>query len=257
MEGILLCGHGTRSELGKQQFADLVCRFGSLEPEHTLTYAFMELQRPTFAEAVEFLRHSGIDTVRVLPVFLFEGIHLKHDIPGEFKKLSTAFPELSITMARGLGSKRHLEALLDEVVGTWKQRTPDNDPGSTHLVVVGVGSSNSKANIPMEQITQTARLSFGFQTAQCAFLSSTNHQSVENVLEHGVGYPSRRWLVVPMLLFEGYYFRQIRKAADYFRLSAGFQIEITVPLGTRPIAEILLQQRLEELRSGAFNLLEI
>ncbi len=65
--------------------------------------AFLELMQPSLAECAAALYGEGVRKLRVVPVFLGSGGHLKEDLP---------------KLVKGIGSKyRDLEIVLEPRVG--------------------------------------------------------------------------------------------------------------------------------------------
>ena len=54
----------------------------SVESKTSVALAFMELSEPSLEEEVRNAKEQGYNQVKVLPLFLAEGRHLKKDVPG-------------------------------------------------------------------------------------------------------------------------------------------------------------------------------
>src|SRR5438309_12008985 len=81
LTGILLVGHGTRSEVGTAQFLALADDLrASLRPT-AVEPAFLELQQPAIDAAVEQLLAGGCQRIVTFPLLLFAAGHAKEDIP--------------------------------------------------------------------------------------------------------------------------------------------------------------------------------
>ena len=80
MKAILILGHGSRAKEAKEIFFKVV---ESIEKrvEHKVYVAFMENAVPSIEEVFELMYKDGVDSVDVVPYFLFNGIHIKEDIP--------------------------------------------------------------------------------------------------------------------------------------------------------------------------------
>ena len=58
----------------------------------------------------------GADDIRIVPYFLFEGVHIKEDIPEEIKAFQAHHPNVKITMGQTLGAdKRLAEIVADRI----------------------------------------------------------------------------------------------------------------------------------------------
>ncbi|RMG04308.1 MAG: hypothetical protein D6741_01195, partial [Planctomycetota bacterium] len=78
--GILIAGHGTRDETGREQFFVLVRRIAE-RVGVPVRAGFLELAQPDLKTAVAELLACGVDEIRVLPVMLFAAGHVLEDIP--------------------------------------------------------------------------------------------------------------------------------------------------------------------------------
>ncbi|MDA8064686.1 MAG: CbiX/SirB N-terminal domain-containing protein [Thermaerobacter sp.] len=111
MVPVVLLGHGSRSAQANTDLAAVA----RLIREHTgwpvVEPAFMELARPSLEEAVSRLAAAGARQVVVMPFFLFPGMHVRRDIPGQIQTLRERFPGLEVTFARHLGVDRRLAEL--------------------------------------------------------------------------------------------------------------------------------------------------
>jgi sirohydrochlorin cobaltochelatase len=80
-QGIVLFGHGARDPEWAGPMRRMAARIEAQAPAVPVRLAFMEFMTPTLDEAVDQLVASGVDRIRVVPVFLAQGGHLKRDVP--------------------------------------------------------------------------------------------------------------------------------------------------------------------------------
>ena len=86
--GILICGHGSRSESGIKEFIQLAEKIKSRLPDIPLEYGFLEFNRPIIREALDNLKDKGVERVIALPAMLFAAGHTKNDIPAVLNNYS-------------------------------------------------------------------------------------------------------------------------------------------------------------------------
>ena len=79
-EGIVLFAHGSRDREWARPFEELA-RALSPKVEGSVRLAFLELMRPSLDEAIAVLVGEGATVIRVVPVFLGQGGHVKEDLP--------------------------------------------------------------------------------------------------------------------------------------------------------------------------------
>ena len=115
MRGILVVGHGSRSKEAYDTFYKIIEDLHKkLDVE--LEGCFMEISSPQIPEKIDNLVQKGVDHITVLPYFLFEGIHIKEDIPEILKGIKEKYDSLTIDMAQPIGYHPLLVDLLAERV---------------------------------------------------------------------------------------------------------------------------------------------
>ena len=196
---LLVVGHGTKSEQGCAEFAELVDRVQLRAPYADVAGGFLELAPPPIQDAVRGLVEAGHRTVDVVPLVLVAAGHSKGDIPAALEREKRRHPGLVFRYARPLGSHPDLLEVaaqrLEEVVprALW----PD-----TGVVLVGRGATDPDANA---EVAKTARLlqeGRGVGTVETAFVSLAE-PSVSAGLDRAVRLGFRRVVVLPWFLFAG------------------------------------------------------
>jgi sirohydrochlorin cobaltochelatase len=79
-EGIVLLGHGSRDPEWKQPFEKIAVSLGKRLPAVPVFLAYLE-HGPSLEEAVAALAAKGALSIRVVPLFLGAGGHVKEDLP--------------------------------------------------------------------------------------------------------------------------------------------------------------------------------
>lgn len=118
MKSIVVVVHGSRLESSndeaKQLVAKLALRLAAKYPIFEI--AFLELTRPSIAEAVESCIGQGASEVCLMPYFLCAGHHVERDIPNEVKPLQEKYPDIIFQMTAHVGSSDLITALLCKLV---------------------------------------------------------------------------------------------------------------------------------------------
>jgi sirohydrochlorin cobaltochelatase len=78
-EGVVLFAHGSRDAQWSRPFEKIRDELSRRGVEVRL--AFLELIKPSLPEALKDLEAKGMQRIRVVPVFLGYGGHLKKDLP--------------------------------------------------------------------------------------------------------------------------------------------------------------------------------
>jgi sirohydrochlorin cobaltochelatase len=109
MKGMIVVGHGSRSKDARDVFLEIVEGFrGSMSME--VEGCFMEISQPFIPETINKLYTKGIKEITVVPCFLFNGIHIREDIPQILAAEKNKYSDLKISMAQPIG---YHEAIVD------------------------------------------------------------------------------------------------------------------------------------------------
>jgi sirohydrochlorin cobaltochelatase len=79
-EGLVLFAHGSRDPEWSQPFERIAAALRGKLPAVAVGLAFLE-HGPSLEEVVAALVAKGAGTIRVVPVFLGQGAHVKEDLP--------------------------------------------------------------------------------------------------------------------------------------------------------------------------------
>lgn len=115
-QAIIVIGHGSRSADATAQFHQVAAQLAALRPDALVLPAFMELASPRLQEAIRQAVAVGKTDIVVVPCFLFQGIHIKEDIPEMLVELRLAHPQLTVRFGRPIGADPRLAEILAERV---------------------------------------------------------------------------------------------------------------------------------------------
>ena len=117
MDGVLILAHGSRAKETEKTF-EAVVDMVKKKVSTPLKIAYMEFSEQNIAAGLQQLVDQGVKSIRVVPYFLFSGIHIREDIPAELEAFSKEHPDIEITMAETLGADpRIAEILVDRILG--------------------------------------------------------------------------------------------------------------------------------------------
>ena len=102
-QGLILLAHGARDPRWREPFEQLAERIRAKRPELAVRLAFLELMAPDLFLAGEELVAAGCDTLRVVPIFLGQGGHVRDDVPALFDALRKRHSGVDVTLSHAAG----------------------------------------------------------------------------------------------------------------------------------------------------------
>ncbi|KPU43611.1 sirohydrochlorin cobaltochelatase [Oxobacter pfennigii] len=117
MKGIVVIGHGSRSKEACDIFFKTV---GAIRAKMgtEVEGCFMEISEPDIPTIIRGFYEKGIKDITVLPYFLYNGIHIKEDVPQILNELKKELDGLTISMAEPIGFHDLLvDILIDRAEG--------------------------------------------------------------------------------------------------------------------------------------------
>jgi len=112
-EGIVLVAHGSRDPQWSSPFQRIAASVAQKLPAASVGLAYLE-HGPSLEETVTALVAKGVTSIRVVPVFLGQGGHVKEDLPRLVGEL--ARPGLQLTLEQSIGEQpRVIEAIASAI----------------------------------------------------------------------------------------------------------------------------------------------
>jgi sirohydrochlorin cobaltochelatase len=102
--GIVLFAHGSRDREWARPFEQLAAQL-SHKVSGPVVLAYLELMRPPLDEAIATLVTTGATSIRVVPVFLGQGGHVKEDLPRLVERARKSHPQVAITLEPPIGEQ--------------------------------------------------------------------------------------------------------------------------------------------------------
>ena len=122
MKAVLLLAHGSREDATEKTLEKIVGYIKEeLAPEtekedFIIEEAYLQFRDKNLGSVLESLCERGADDIAVIPYFLFEGVHIKEDIPSEIKEFTDTHSNVRVSLGRTLGSDRRLALIAADNV---------------------------------------------------------------------------------------------------------------------------------------------
>lgn len=112
-KALLVIGHGSRSNSAQTIFSEMIDIVREkAEGYNIVEGCHMELCKPSIPETVDKLVDNEVSEITMVPYFLYNGIHIKEDIPKIVEELSNKYQNVNFKMARPIGVEPVLADIL-------------------------------------------------------------------------------------------------------------------------------------------------
>lgn len=245
--GLLIVGHGSRDPSANVEFEAVVAAYRSTRPDIEVAHGYVELARPSLATALRDLAQQ-VDSIVVLPLFLFAAGHVKNDIPLALSQARQDFPTVRFTVAHALGVHPNLVDLAFERARTALEGA--REATKTAVIVVGRGSSDPDANGDFCKVVRLLAEGREIGWVMPCFIGVTR-PLFEETLELVARARPERIVVVPYFLFSGRLISRIREQMEAFQARYPWiKTELAPHLGSDDRLLKLMDERLCEAMEG-------
>ena len=114
LKGILILGHGSKATETEKTLEKIVEMVREANPGKIIEHAFLQLSEKTLEKGLGSLLEKGVDDIKVIPYFLFAGLHIQEDIPAEIEKFLEGKGDIKVEMADTLGADPRLAEIVSE-----------------------------------------------------------------------------------------------------------------------------------------------
>lgn len=112
MRGILVLSHGSQDKSMEHTLQEIVKRLRELCNADIIEAAYLKFSRPDLKDGLDRLKDKGVTDMVVIPYFLFDGVHVKEDIPRAIESYLQENGGIRITVGKSLGADPRLAAIL-------------------------------------------------------------------------------------------------------------------------------------------------
>ena len=111
----ILFAHGARDPRWAEPFERIRERMLAARPRLEVQLAYLELMTPSLEDAVAACAAKGVVRIRLIPLFMAQGGHLKEDLPKKIAALRERHRGIAIAVSPPIGE---VDAILD-LIATW------------------------------------------------------------------------------------------------------------------------------------------
>jgi sirohydrochlorin cobaltochelatase len=110
--GIVLFAHGSRDERWRAPVEAVARQVAALDPTARVACAYLELVAPDLRSAAQALVAAGARRIRIVPLFLGMGRHVREDLPRLVDELQALHPGIAFSLRPAVGEDPEVIALL-------------------------------------------------------------------------------------------------------------------------------------------------
>jgi sirohydrochlorin cobaltochelatase len=114
-QGLVLFAHGSSDPQWSRPFEQIAVSVQKKLPAVAVALAFLE-HGTSLEEAVAALAARGAASIRVVPVFLGTGGHLKDDLPESMAVVRRTFPSLTFALETAIGENPQVIEAVASVI---------------------------------------------------------------------------------------------------------------------------------------------
>ncbi len=100
---LILFAHGARDPEWANPMRRVRAAILADRPALRVELAFLEFMQPTLADCARSLVAEGCEAIVVVPMFIAQGGHLKHDVPKLMAALREEFPDVRFVLSGPVG----------------------------------------------------------------------------------------------------------------------------------------------------------
>jgi sirohydrochlorin ferrochelatase len=118
MDGILILAHGSKRQETEEILNSLIEKVKVKSGVDQVYPAFLQFSEQNLGKGIDLLVDKGANRIRIIPMFLFDGIHVTQDIPNELNEIKAKYPEVEIKMSRHIGDDDKLADIIVERINS-------------------------------------------------------------------------------------------------------------------------------------------
>lgn len=116
MTGILLLAHGSREGDTEKTMQQITAYVKTELNVDLIEEAYLQFRDTNLEKGLLSLIEKGATEIKIVPYFLFEGVHIKEDIPAEIDEFKKHHQGIKISLGATLGADKRLASVVADRV---------------------------------------------------------------------------------------------------------------------------------------------
>ncbi|HYA59862.1 MAG TPA: CbiX/SirB N-terminal domain-containing protein [Burkholderiaceae bacterium] len=121
---IILFAHGARDARWALPLQQLQRALALASPQTSVQIAFLELQKPSLAEALAAIAATGCKQIDVAPIFWSQGGHIAQDLPKMVREFAAREPAIDIRVLPVLSELPGMEQFVVQAILAQTRHSP-------------------------------------------------------------------------------------------------------------------------------------
>jgi len=113
--GVILFAHGSRDPLWKLPIEAVATRIRERQADAQVACAYLELTTPDLPSVAGHMIASGLQSLRIVPMFLGVGRHAREDLPVLVAQLQAEHPQVQFELQAAVGENPLLIDLMAQI----------------------------------------------------------------------------------------------------------------------------------------------
>ncbi len=116
MLGVLIVAHGSRKNSADKTVKEVCAQLCNMHADMMFEVGYLEFSEDDIENGAKKLIDRGAENIRVIPYFLFDGVHTAVHIKAKIDELIKEYPTVAFSLAKAFGlDKRITEILSDKI----------------------------------------------------------------------------------------------------------------------------------------------
>jgi len=116
-KAVLIIAHGSKVKETNDIMVAYMAALKKREPDVLFSSCYLQLMAPNLDDAIDALYQEGVRDIKAFPFFLFNGNHIKEDIPMELDNIRKKYTDLKIDFLTNIGfDEKLVDIILERVM---------------------------------------------------------------------------------------------------------------------------------------------
>ena len=112
MEAVLVLAHGSKRQETEEILNSLIGKVKIKTGNERVYPAYLQFSEQDLEKTVSELYEQGVRIIKMIPLFIFNGVHVTQDIPEEIERIRSKYNDLNIVYSKHIGDDDKLADII-------------------------------------------------------------------------------------------------------------------------------------------------